>query len=57
MAFKEMVELTNGYDFQPDVERASRMLVRKTIATNALTHGLSIVADLAEAPLAFRPRG
>jgi alkylation response protein AidB-like acyl-CoA dehydrogenase len=36
MAFREMVELTNGYDFEPEVERASRMLVRKTIATNAI---------------------
>lgn len=35
MAFREMVELTNGYDFEPAVERANRMLIRKTIAANA----------------------
>ncbi|HKU42619.1 MAG TPA: acyl-CoA dehydrogenase family protein, partial [Polyangiales bacterium] len=36
MAHREMVELANEYDFKPEVERASRMLVRKTIASNAL---------------------
>jgi len=36
MAFREMVELTNGYDFEPALPRCSRMLVRKTIATNAI---------------------
>jgi alkylation response protein AidB-like acyl-CoA dehydrogenase len=36
MAFREMIQLANGYDFEPDTERASRMLVRKTIAANAI---------------------
>jgi alkylation response protein AidB-like acyl-CoA dehydrogenase len=35
MAFREMVEITNGYDFEPKLELANRMLIRKTIAANA----------------------
>jgi acyl-CoA dehydrogenase len=36
LAFRDMIALANGYDFAPDPERASRVLVRKTIASNAI---------------------
>jgi alkylation response protein AidB-like acyl-CoA dehydrogenase len=35
MAFREMVEISNDYDFEPRTELANRMLIRKTIAANA----------------------
>ena len=35
IAWREMVELTNEYDFDPILERANRMLILKTIAANA----------------------
>jgi alkylation response protein AidB-like acyl-CoA dehydrogenase len=54
MAFREMVELTNEYDFQPDVERASRMLVRKTIATNAMLATVTKAIELMGGKSLFR---
>lgn len=35
MAFKDLTDNTNGYDFEPVVERANRALISKTITTNA----------------------
>jgi alkylation response protein AidB-like acyl-CoA dehydrogenase len=35
MAFKDMLENTNGYDFEPVVDRANRALIGKTLTTNA----------------------
>ena len=35
MAFREMIEITNNFDFAPSNEVANRMLIRKTIAANA----------------------
>jgi alkylation response protein AidB-like acyl-CoA dehydrogenase len=35
MAFREMIEIANDFDFMPSTEDASRMLARKTIAANA----------------------
>lgn len=46
MAFREMVELTNDYAFAPEAGRASQMLVRKTIATNAMRATVSKAVDL-----------
>jgi alkylation response protein AidB-like acyl-CoA dehydrogenase len=54
MAFREMVELTNGYDFEPEIERASRMLVRKTIATNAIAATANKAVDLVGGKALFR---
>ena len=36
MAFREMVENANDYDFAPVVERANRTAIRKTIMSNAV---------------------
>jgi len=54
MAFREMVELTNGYDFEPEVERASRMLVRKTIATNAIAATTNKAVEIVGGKSLFR---
>lgn len=54
MAFREMIELANNYDFQPEVERASRMLVRKTIATNALYASVNKAIELVGGKSLFR---
>ena len=35
MAFREMIEIANNFDFAPKTEDANRMLIRKTIAANA----------------------
>jgi alkylation response protein AidB-like acyl-CoA dehydrogenase len=35
MAFREMIEIANNFDFMPKPEDVSRMLTRKTIAANA----------------------
>jgi alkylation response protein AidB-like acyl-CoA dehydrogenase len=35
MAFREMIEIANNFDFTPKAEDADRMLTRKTIAANA----------------------
>ncbi|HKP56406.1 MAG TPA: acyl-CoA dehydrogenase family protein [Polyangiales bacterium] len=57
MAFREMVELVNEYDFQPEVERASRMLVRKTIATNAMLATVNKAIELVGGKSLFRRNG
>jgi acyl-CoA dehydrogenase len=54
MAFREMVQLTNEYDFQPETERASRMLVRKTIATNAILATANKAVELVGGKSLFR---
>ena len=36
MAFRELIENANDYDFAPENERANRALIRKTILTNAV---------------------
>lgn len=54
MAFREMIELTQGYDFEPEVERASRMLVRKTIATNAIYASVNKAVELIGGQSLFR---
>lgn len=36
LAVKDMIAVSNNYDFEPTVENANAILIRKTIATNAL---------------------
>ena len=36
LAVKDMIALANDYDFEPTLENANAILIRKTIATNAL---------------------
>ena len=46
LAFRDMIALANNYDFTPDPERASRVLVRKTIAANAILASVDRAVDL-----------
>lgn len=57
MALREMVELTNEYDFVPADERASRMLVRKTLAANAAMSTASKAIELVGGSAYFRRAG
>jgi alkylation response protein AidB-like acyl-CoA dehydrogenase len=45
MAWREMVELTNDYAFEPTLDLANRMLIRKTLTANA---ALATVAKAVE---------
>jgi alkylation response protein AidB-like acyl-CoA dehydrogenase len=54
MAFREMVELTNEYDFAPEDTRASRMLVRKTLATNAARSTVAKAVEIVGGSAYFR---
>jgi alkylation response protein AidB-like acyl-CoA dehydrogenase len=57
MAFREMVELTREYDFDPSPERASQMLTRKTLATNALLGTVDKAIELVGGGALFRKAG
>jgi alkylation response protein AidB-like acyl-CoA dehydrogenase len=57
MAFREMVELACEYDFEPKVERASQMLVRKTIATKALIATVNHAVEVVGGSALFRRFG
>jgi acyl-CoA dehydrogenase len=57
MAFREMVELTRNYDFTPNVERASQMLARKTIATKALIETVNAAVEVVGGSALFRRTG
>lgn len=46
LAYRDMIALANNYDFTPDPERASRMLVRKTIAANAILESVDQAVNL-----------
>jgi alkylation response protein AidB-like acyl-CoA dehydrogenase len=54
LAFRDMVQLTNEYDFQPETERVSSMLVRKTIATNAILATVNKAVELVGGKSLFR---
>jgi acyl-CoA dehydrogenase len=57
MAFREMVQLTHEYDFAPEIERASQMLVRKTLTTNALIATVQAAIEVAGGSAMFRRVG
>ena len=57
MAFREMVELTNEYDFAPEDTRASRMLVRKTLTANAARTTVEKAIELVGGSAYFRQVG
>jgi acyl-CoA dehydrogenase len=57
MAFREMVEITNGYDFEPKTEHANRMLVRKTIAANAALATVDKAVEVVGGGAFFRKAG
>jgi alkylation response protein AidB-like acyl-CoA dehydrogenase len=57
MAFREMVELAREYDFAPSVERASDMLIRKTLVSNALKATVDNAVELVGGSALFRKNG
>jgi alkylation response protein AidB-like acyl-CoA dehydrogenase len=57
MAFREMVELTNGYDFEPATERANRMLIRKTILANAVIATVNKAVEVVGGSALYRTVG
>lgn len=57
MAFREMVGLAREYDFDPNVERASQMLVRKTITTKALIATVNAAVEVVGGSALFRRTG
>jgi alkylation response protein AidB-like acyl-CoA dehydrogenase len=57
MAFREMVELAREYDFDPNVERASQMLVRKTITTKAVLETVNAAIEVVGGSALFRRVG
>jgi acyl-CoA dehydrogenase len=57
MAFREMIALTSEYDFAPEDARASRMLVRKTIAANAARQTVDKAIELVGGSAYFRQAG
>jgi alkylation response protein AidB-like acyl-CoA dehydrogenase len=57
MAYREMVELTNDYDFKPEVARANAMLVRKTLVANAAVATVEKAFELVGGSAYFRRSG
>ena len=57
MAFRELVENANGYDFEPSVERANRALIRKTLAANAAIATVNKAVELVGGSAYFRRGG
>jgi len=57
MAFREMTELTREYDFDPSPERASQMLVRKTITTKAVIETVNAAIEVVGGSALFRRVG
>jgi acyl-CoA dehydrogenase len=57
MAFREMVALTNDYEMTPDVELASQMLIRKTVAANAAKAAVAKAVEVVGGGAYFRRLG
>lgn len=57
MAFREMIENANEYDFTPSVERASSGLIRKTLTTNAAIATVNNALEVAGGGALFRRVG
>jgi alkylation response protein AidB-like acyl-CoA dehydrogenase len=54
MAFRELVENANGYDFDPVIERANKALIHKTIAANAVRATVDKALELIGGGALFR---
>ena len=54
MALRELIDNAAGYDFAPEVERASRALVAKTLATNAVQTVVSKAVEIVGGGAYFR---
>ena len=57
LAWRDMVAITNDYEVDPSVELANRMLIRKTIATNAAIATVSKAMEVVGGSAFFRRTG
>jgi alkylation response protein AidB-like acyl-CoA dehydrogenase len=57
MAFREMIEITNNFDFAPKTEDADRMLIRKTIAAKAAIATVDKAVEVVGGAALFRNVG
>ena len=57
MAFREMIEIANNFDFAPKTEDADRVLIRKTIAANAAIATVNKAVEVAGGRALFRNVG
>ena len=57
MAFREMIEIANNFDFAPKTEDADRMLIRKTIAANATIATVNKAVEVVGGSALFRSVG
>jgi alkylation response protein AidB-like acyl-CoA dehydrogenase len=57
IVFREMIQDVNEYDFAPSAERASDMLVRKTLATNAAIATVQNAVEVVGGSALFRRSG
>jgi alkylation response protein AidB-like acyl-CoA dehydrogenase len=57
LAFREMVEIANDFDFAPKTEDADRMLIRKTIAANAAIATVNKAVETVGGSALFRGLG
>jgi alkylation response protein AidB-like acyl-CoA dehydrogenase len=57
MAFREMIEIANDFDFTPKTEDADRMLTRKTIAANGAVATVNKAVEVVGGTALFRSLG
>jgi alkylation response protein AidB-like acyl-CoA dehydrogenase len=57
MALREMVELANNFDFEPKIEIANPMLIRKTIVANACVATVNKAVETVGGGALFRSAG
>ena len=57
MAFREMIEIANNFDFAPKTEDADRTLIRKTIAANATIATVNKAVEVVGGSALFRSVG
>ena len=57
MAFREMIEIANNFDFAPKTEDADRTLIRKTIAANATIATVNKAVEVVGGSALFRNVG
>jgi alkylation response protein AidB-like acyl-CoA dehydrogenase len=57
LAWRSMIDITNDYDVTPSVDSANRMLVRKTLATNAALAVATKALELAGGSALYRATG
>jgi alkylation response protein AidB-like acyl-CoA dehydrogenase len=57
LAWADMLRITNDYDVEPSVDHANRMLIRKTLASNAAMATVSKAIEVVGGGAFFRKLG